>query len=149
MCTQCDYNKLMSECGLKPSPRRVLLMSVIGSSGRPLTAAEIHSIVLETESMDRVTVYRILDTLVKYGLAEKIGSPDARSFFYGLSPSSLHPAHPHFFCRMCGKAKCLSPSIVPDVSRNEIKSMIPGITETVQINIAGVCSECLTDENSL
>lgn len=147
MCIRCDYKNLMIEAGLKPSPNRFRVFSLIGKGTRPVTAADIFETIKNEISIDRVTVYRILDTLVKHGLAQRIGSPDGRSFFYGLPPSPLHPAHPHFFCRMCGMAKCLSPTIVPDVSKMKIESMIPGITETVQINISGICSECINGGN--
>lgn len=143
MCTQCDYIRIMNEAGLKPSETRMVVLSVIGSGGRPLKATEIHGLVSEKRTMDKVTIYRILDLLVKHGLIERIGSPDNRSFFYGLAPNNLHPAHPHFFCRMCGMARCLDPSISKNLIGKEIAPMIPGVTETVQINISGICTDCM------
>lgn len=149
MCDRCDYETLLNDSGLKPSANRVRILSEIGTSRRPLTATEILENIKKGGSIDRVTVYRNLDLLVSSGLLQKLSSPDGRSFFYGFQPSTLHPAHPHFFCRMCGRAECLSPSVLPEESEKRIASLVPGITETIQVSIAGVCTECLKVEKAL
>lgn len=148
MCTGCDYENLLINAGLKPNKNRIRILSEIGSGKRPLTASEIIESIRKEGKIDKATVYRNLDLLVGSGLLQKLGSPDGRSFFFGLPPSRLHPAHPHFFCRMCGRAECLSPSIFSPESEEKIASMVPGITESVQISVAGVCAECLGAEKT-
>ena len=95
MCQQCDYRGQLEVCGLDPTPRRLQVLEIIGTSTAPLSARQVFETLHQTRPINRVTVYRILDLLVANGLVEKL-SAGGRAHVYGPAPSENHPAHPIF-----------------------------------------------------
>ena len=86
MCHKCNYPKMLSAAGVSPTPNRRKILALLGSNTHPLSAREIHRTLRRTEAINPVTVYRILDLLVKRGLVERMSS-GARSFYFGLAPN--------------------------------------------------------------
>jgi Fur family ferric uptake transcriptional regulator len=140
MCRQCDYRKLLRQAGLEPTGHRLHVLEVIGDNTHPLSAQEIFETVRRSRSINRVTVYRILQTLVEHGLVNRISG--GRAFFYGLAPNALHAPHPHFFCLRCGRMDCLWPESI-GLELNEFQRVFPGQIEYVEVRVDGVCKECL------
>lgn len=141
MCDQCDYNELLVRAGLEVNANRLHVMEVIGANQFPLTAADVFHTVGRTQAMNRVTVYRILDTLVELKILEKI-TIGGRAAHYGLAPNENHPAHPHFYCKICGKLDCLTPESLSVNSENLLKTF-PGQVEKIDICVEGICRNCL------
>jgi Fur family ferric uptake transcriptional regulator len=86
----------------------VRVLEVVGDNKFPLSASDIYKILERSSTINRVTVYRILDLLVENGIVERI-STGGRAFYYGLAPNDHHKPHPHFYCKNCGQMDCLSP----------------------------------------
>jgi len=148
MCHQCDYSELLKACELGVTRNRLRVLEIIGSRNFPLSAAEIHKALGRNTSINRVTVYRILDLLVERGLAQRL-SGGGRSFVYGLAPSDYHPAHPHFYCKSCGHMECLKPQSL-NVDTRPIQHTFPGRIENVEVRVDGVCQTCLqADKNTV
>ena len=140
MCDQCDYQTLLSEAGLSPTSHRVRVMEVIGSNTEPLNAQEIYETLQRNHPINRVTVYRILDSLVENGLVDRISG--GRAWFFGIAPNANHQHHPHFYCRRCGRMNCLKPrSISMDMTTFE--RLFPGQIDNVEIRVDGICKNCL------
>ncbi len=140
MCEQCNYSQMLLSAGLTPTSHRVRVMEVIGNNTSPLSAQEIHDTVQRNHSINRVTVYRILDSLVESGLVDRISG--GRASFYGLAPNDNHQPHPHFYCRQCGRMNCLNPrSISMDISSFE--RVFPGKINNVEVRVDGICKNCL------
>lgn len=140
MCEQCNYRGMLSSAGLFPTSHRVRVMEVIGNNSYPLNAREIHQALQHNYAINRVTVYRILDSLVDKGLVDRISG--GRAFFYGLAPNDNHQQHPHFYCRQCGRMNCLNPrSISADITA--FKRIFPGKIDSIEIRVDGVCTRCL------
>ena len=74
MCMECDYRSLLESVGLEPTGNRIRVLEVIGNNRFPLTAAEIFSTVERNQSINRVTIYRILELLVDYKLVERLSA---------------------------------------------------------------------------
>lgn len=141
MRVDCDYRKMMKEAGLKPTPRRFRVLEIIGKSTSPLSSQEVFETLSRTETINRVTVYRILDLLVEKKLVDRISS-GARSFHYEIAPTEHHPAHSHFYCKTCGNIECLPPeSLHLDVEA--LVRTFPGLLERIEIRLDGVCKNCL------
>ena len=148
MCHQCDYSELLKTSDLGVTQNRLRVLEIIGSHNFPLSAAEIYKILGHSNSINRVTVYRILDLLVEHGLAQRL-SGGGRSFVYGLAPSDYHPAHPHFYCKSCGHMECLKPQSL-HVDTKPMQHTFAGLIENVEVRVDGVCQTCLqTDKNPL
>lgn len=93
------------------------------------------------EKIDRVTVYRTLQTFVDKGIIHVIPTSD-NAVRYALckeecSEGHHHDHHVHFVCRQCGSTICLEEVNVPDVK-------LPGGYQSTQIEVVvnGICKDC-------
>jgi len=88
---------------------------------------------------NRVTIYRILDKLVKQGLIHKIMTVDGITKFAACNSCSKEKHvhnHIHFSCNTCNQVTCLD-EIKPNI-------VLPKNYVVSQINytISGVCPRC-------
>jgi Fur family ferric uptake transcriptional regulator len=141
MCHRCDYKGLLRSAKLAASSNRVRVLEVIGNNGFPLSAGDIFRIMARNSSINRVTVYRILDLLVDAGLIERI-STGGRAFYYGLAPNSYHAPHPHFYCKNCGRMDCLTPGTL-SVEAEPLWKTFSGRIDKVEVRVDGICKQCL------
>ena len=89
MRNQCNYQELLAGVDLEVTGNRLRLLEVIGNNTYPLSAVDIFKTLERTCSINRVTVYRILDLLVAHGLVDRI-STGGRAFYYGMAPNAHH-----------------------------------------------------------
>jgi Fur family ferric uptake transcriptional regulator len=137
---QCNYEELLLGADIKVTPNRVRVLEVVGNNRFPLSASDIYKILERSSTVNRVTVYRILDLLVESGVVERI-STGGRAFYYGLAPNDYHKPHPHFYCKNCGQMDCLNPeSIVVDTE--PMWKTYPGRIDKVEVRIDGICKNC-------
>ena len=141
MCQHCDYQHLLGEAGLDSTPNRLQVLEAVGANTGPLTAGEIFDIVERNQSINRVTVYRILDLLVEKNLLERL-SGGGRVAYYGLAPNEHHAPHPHFYCRLCGQLECLREGSI-SIDTELLRRTFAGAIERVEIRVDGVCRNCL------
>jgi Fur family ferric uptake transcriptional regulator len=141
MCHQCNYDELLTSAKLEPTANRLHVLEVVGNNRFPLSAGDIFKTLERTSSINRVTVYRILDLLVECGVVERI-STGGRSFYYGLAPNDHHEPHPHFYCKRCGQMDCLNPESL-NVNTEPLWKTFPGQIDNIQIRVDGICKNCL------
>jgi Fur family ferric uptake transcriptional regulator len=141
MCHQCNYDELLTSANLEPTNNRLHILEVIGNNRFPLSASDIFKTLERTSSINRVTVYRILDLLVDGGVVERI-STGGRAFYYGLAPNAHHEPHPHFYCKRCGQMDCLNPQSL-DVNTDPLWKTFPGRIDSIEIRVDGICKNCL------
>ena len=141
MCQQCNYRNLLAASNLKATSHRLEVMAVIGDNPYPLSADDIYKTLKRSGDINRVTVYRILDLLVAHGLVDRL-STGGRAAYYGLAPSSRHPAHAHFYCKTCGQMDCLNPESLAIDTTGLVKTF-PGQIDRVEIRVDGICKNCL------
>jgi Fur family ferric uptake transcriptional regulator len=123
-----------------PTDNRLRVLEVIGNNSFPLSAKDIFNTLERSSSINRVTVYRILDLLVDHGVVERI-STGGRAFYYGLAPNDHHAPHPHFYCKNCGQMDCLSPESL-HVDMELFIRTFPGQIDKVEVRIDGICKNC-------
>jgi Fur family ferric uptake transcriptional regulator len=91
-------------------------------------------------TIDRVTVYRILDWLVSEQLAHRVAS-ESRAWHYGSivdAEDHTDHAHAHFECRLCEKLYCIESSPPADSA-----SLPSGFTlEQANVKFEGLCARC-------
>jgi Fur family ferric uptake transcriptional regulator len=141
MCRHCDYQALLGASGLETTEKRLRVFQLVGNSPSPLPAGAIFDRLKDSLPINRVTVYRILDLLVEHRLVDRL-STGGRAFYYGLAPNSLHPPHPHFYCKQCGRMDCLESAglTLGDDLPGEV---FPGRIEKVEVRVDGICTGCL------
>ncbi len=141
MCRQCNYSDLLVRSNVTVTRHRLRVLEIIGDSPSPLSHQEIFHILRKAHSIDRVTVYRVLDLLVEKGVIERISSGD-RCFRYGLAPGPNHPAHSHFFCHECGRMECLDPRALK-IDLGMLEDSYPAMIQRVEVRLDGICRDCL------
>ncbi|MDE0472670.1 MAG: transcriptional repressor [Ekhidna sp.] len=90
---------------------------------------------------DRVTLYRTLNSFLKFGILHKIPN-ESGTATYGLCYDTCAPEqhihnHIHFKCNNCGQIECLEDKETPNVSVPEGYTM-----EKVNLIVDGICAEC-------
>lgn len=141
MCDSCDYRDLLEAAGLEATRNRIDVLEVIGSNKYPLAAKDIFRTVERSHTINRVTVYRILDLLINRKIVERL-STGGRAAHFGMAPSKNHAAHPHFYCIHCGQMDCLSPEAL-NISSEHLQKTFPGEIQRIEIRVDGVCRKCL------
>jgi Fur family ferric uptake transcriptional regulator len=141
MCDRCDYSASLKQRELEITENRIRILEVLGKNNFPLSAGDIHKALKRNASINRVTVYRILDLFVDHGLVQRL-SGGGRSFVYGLGPNRYHPAHPHFYCKSCGNMECLNPQSL-NIDTQPMQRTFPGLIQSVEVRVDGLCKNCL------
>jgi Fur family ferric uptake transcriptional regulator len=141
MCHRCNYEALLTAVKLEPTANRLRVLEVVGNNSFPLSAGDIFNTLERGGTINRVTVYRILDLLVEHGLVDRI-STGGRAFYYGLAPNDYHRPHPHFYCKSCGQMDCLNPESL-NVDTDPLWRSFPGQIDKVEVRVDGICKNCL------
>ncbi len=123
--------------GLRYTPIREAVLSVLVGQGRPLSHAEVKQSV--GKRIDRVTLYRTLAALRGAGLVHQILGKDGIWRYSSHDSDALDcpGKHPHFLCLECGKMECLVDQSLPHV---EVPSQCAVIGK--QLVVYGACGAC-------
>ncbi|MFW2366094.1 MAG: Fur family transcriptional regulator [Desulforhopalus sp.] len=127
--------------GLDATINRIQILEAIGNNNYPLTAMDVFNIVDRTQSINRVTVYRILDLLVEKNIIERI-NVTRRAAYYGLAPNENHAPHPHFYCTRCGQMDCLGAESI-NIDADRLRKTFAGEINRVEVRVDGICKNCL------
>lgn len=141
MCHHCNYPQMLMSADLEATPNRLAVLEVVGNNSYPLSAGDIFKTLERSSSINRVTVYRILDRLVAEGVVERL-STGGRAAYYGLAPNEHHRPHPHFYCKSCGQMDCLNPETL-NIETRSMQKTFPGQIDKVEVRVDGICKNCL------
>ena len=128
--------RILKEHKLRVTERRIDVLQHFFREGKALSHKDLEHLCKE---MDRVTLYRTLQSFMDNGLVHKIPTESGNTM-YGLCNESCHPDqhqhdHIHFTCEKCGKVECL------DEQLPAIK--IPGyVVEDISLMLKGICKDC-------
>jgi len=86
--------------------------------------------------LSRTTVYRVLETLVGTGFAQKVHHPDAVVRF-----DPMTGRHHHLVCESCGRLVDLDDSAVPRVPLPDAAGTGFHIRD-YSVSFSGLCSDC-------
>jgi Fur family ferric uptake transcriptional regulator len=139
-CEQVFLERLR-ESGLRLTPQREMVLSVLHHLEGVATAEEIHTKVRALSSaVDISTVYRTLDLLKELDLVACIDPADQQHRYELLG---VHGPHLHLVCRSCGK--------VIGVSLSEAESLTSHLrtahgfeAQLGEVTVPGLCRECQT-----
>ena len=138
-----DLGKMLKEHGLRRTAGRVEILSVLRGSRRPMTHAEILGR-LKSSHINRVSVYRALETFVEAGLVHRAFVGDRIWTFEMADHCGPTQCHPHFSCSSCGNVTCMN-----DVSFPLAKGLPRGYTvERQQVALEGICGVCSQGKKS-
>ena len=133
--------KLMEErCrknGLSLTVQRRAIMENLSSRKDHPTADQIYAAIQDRiAGVSRTTVYRVLETFVQLGLAQKISNPEAKARF-----DADTSRHHHASCVACEKVIDIDSSLLPDIdlSRVDLKGFEIFDCSLVAV---GLCKDC-------
>ena len=122
---------------LRATPVRLAVLEQLERAGAALSASELSG---ETKP-DRITLYRTLLTLEKYGLVHRIedgsGAPRYARCGEGCPPQEHHHQHPHLHCTTCDRTVCLMQVSVPKLPA--LEAFAP---TAVAMLVEGTCERC-------
>ncbi|MBT8764493.1 transcriptional repressor [Desulfohalobiaceae bacterium Ax17] len=136
-----EVQGILHGAGLEPTHHRVMVLSFIVNKRRPVTAQEILQGLITQTSINKVTLYRILDLLVEKKIVYRHSAGD-RSFRYCFASVENKDGHCHFYCKECGQMQCISMHKLP-LAINEAYKDLPVRIEDIEIRFDGVCQDCL------
>ena len=131
--------ELLRAAGIKVTPGRVRVLRALHGARQPLCHGEMEAqLGVDGElAMDRVTLYRILDSLVACGLALKAVDTRGVFRFSAAGAQRQHANHIHFRCTGCGGVFCLKaePPPPPKLPRGFRLG-------EVEFDVRGTCAGC-------
>ncbi len=118
------------------TPSKQVVLDILSSSDVALSQDDIEQEV--KGSMDRVTVYRVLNSFCEDGYVHKILSDDGKYYFaicLNCQEKKHQHNHFHFRCLRCQKVECL---------KEEVNVKVPKgyILENVNCLLTGYCQKC-------
>lgn len=128
---------VLKKNNLKLTDSRKEILAVLQSSGQALSHTEIEKSL--PSPMDRITVYRTLQSFMKKGLIHVVTDPHSRAAKYLFNNPGLPEQHAHFKCRQCNVLICLGTPI-PVVNGTELPGGYKG--EIYSLIIEGLCDQC-------
>lgn len=132
--------ELLRGAKLRRTRGRTAILAVLAEAERPLTQEEIAARLAETP-LDRVTIYRALESFVKADLVHKTFAHDNVWHFELAHRCTQRQCHPHFCCRSCGAMHCLPEVHLPlaQVGRRGF------VVQRQQVRLEGLCRTCNPD----
>lgn len=138
---QDELHTLCRDKGLPVTVQRTVIMDALASRKDHPTADEIYEVVKpQLAGISRTTVYRVLETFVAHGLAQKIGSSAARAHF-----DADKARHHHLECIYCGAIRDISHQQVYDLPLPRSDGD-PFQVLDYAIQFRGVCAQCMQKE---
>ncbi len=138
-----DISTLLKIHHLTITNSRKSLLQLFINKKVAISHNEIEKELLFSNKMDRVTIYRNLQSFLDKGLIHVIPTDD-RAILYALCESDCdenqhYDDHVHFFCERCEATSCLSHVQVP---LDTIQMPIGYSMKKVKILVSGMCNKC-------
>jgi len=126
----------LAQLGLRVTANRLAVLALLESASHAMSHADIEAAL--PVAIDRVTLYRTLDSFVDAGLLTKsVGADRQNRFALRHGEASNHHQHAHFQCDDCGRVYCLAVQAPSDL-------MVPAgfEVEVVELQVHGHCADC-------
>ena len=116
---------------------RLAILQVLMQAARPLRQDQIGE-QLSLRTLNKVTVYRTLESLMEVGLVHRAFT-DERAWYFELADHCTeHQCHPHFTCTHCGVTTCLTDILLP-MAKVAQKGFV---INRQQVRLEGLCPAC-------
>jgi Fur family ferric uptake transcriptional regulator len=128
--------RLLDNTGLRQTRPRLAVLGVLLDEGKPVTHEQITAKLSEA-APDKVTIYRVLESLVEANIVHKAFLRDRTQHFELADRCTENQCHPHFTCTGCDQTHCL---IDTDLSMAKPPA---GFTIRHQrVQLEGLCPVC-------
>jgi len=144
MCKECNAEVMLKSSILGITPLRLQVLQTLVSNPGSRTPSEILKKIRLTHSINKVTLYRILDAMVEAGLVRKFSAGD-RSFRYEVAGGRHVEVHPHLICKSCGEVRCLEATELFSILRSLCK-LYGFRAEDIEFCVKGTCNACESEK---
>ena len=134
----CDAAEILKGARLSRTPQRDCILNILLQAEKPLNARNILENCTDRK-INRVTVYRIMESFKKQGIVRELPTDSGIKYFE--IACRHNPLHPHFFCKDCGAMACLGPLTLTEAWDLFAHPHAFRIDEIV-VNITGLCKDC-------
>lgn len=127
----------LQEGNLKATSGRLELLDIFRHTQKPISVNGLFTILKKT-GVDKVTLYRNVESLVKIGIVRQVRLKDRQAYY----EMANHGHHHHVVCTVCGKIKDMSGCGINIVNKRFLK--ISGFSKITEhsLEFFGVCSSC-------
>ncbi len=127
----------MARLNIKKTPARLAVSKFLSNSNIPVDAEQIIQY-LRSQKLDtnKVTVYRILDFLLKNQVIERV---EFREGKYRFELKKNH--HHHLICTNCGKVQDVEANVVEKLEK-EIQKDKNFNVQSHSLEFFGLCADC-------
>ena len=134
-----EIAEILKRNELSITESRTRILELFKQANSALAHADIEK--KTNEHIDRVTIYRTLQTFVEKGIIHTIPTSD-NSVLYALCKDDCteghhHDNHVHFICEKCSTTYCLDHVIIPDLHLPEGFQ-----AKQSDLVISGICNKC-------
>lgn len=126
----------IQEVDLKVTPARVATMKLFESHNTPIDVLHVTSHLQKDLGIDRVTVFRIINTFVEKGLIKKLEFQEGKAR-YELNKEEHH----HLICQNCGKIEDVLDTVIPDFEK-KIEKKHKFLIKSHSLEFYGLCENC-------
>ena len=129
--------KTLKRTKLYCTEHRAAILKVLSKANRPLSQNQIARRLRKT-GIDKVTIYRTLQSFCRTGLVHK-AYIHKRAWHFELAHNCTETqCHPHFTCTNCGQTSCLT-GISPPMTKSPRKGLV---IKHQRIQLEGLCLKC-------
>lgn len=134
-----EASDILKQSKLSITDNRIRILNYFLNTSNALAHADIER--MSADAIDRVTVYRTLQTFTEKGIIHSIPTAD-NAILYALckadcSEGHHHDDHVHFICDHCQSTFCLEKIYIP-----AIKLPLGFNATKTDMVISGVCNKC-------
>ncbi len=133
-----DHNcaEELRSVNLKSTPARISALKLFEKTENPIDANQITQFLKNDLQIDRVTVFRILNSFVEKGLLRKLEFSEGKAR-YELATEDHH----HLICQSCGSIEDISDCNI-DALEKEIKTKKKFLVKQHTLEFYGLCADC-------
>jgi len=128
---------MLKKARLYCTEARIAILKVLMEAARPLRQDQVAEQVTR-RTLNKVTVYRTLESLVAVGLVHRAFTQNRAWHFELADHCTEKQCHPHFTCTNCGVTHCLTDISVP-IARIAGRGFI---ISRQQVRLEGLCPAC-------
>lgn len=131
-----DCKEELKNVSLQITPARIAAMQLFESHDTPLDVQHVIDHLQKELGVDRVTVFRIINTFVEKGLIRKLefGEGKAR---YELNTGEHH----HLICQECGSIQDISDCNIGELEK-DIQKKKGFLVKQHSLEFFGICKNC-------
>jgi Fur family transcriptional regulator, ferric uptake regulator len=129
--------QMLKDARLYCTEARIAILQVLMLAARPLRQDQIAD-QLTLHALNKVTVYRTLESLIEVGLVHRAFTYKRAWYFELADHCTENQCHPHFTCTHCGVTTCLTDILLP-MAKVAQKGFV---VNRQQVRLEGLCPTC-------